>query len=374
MVNYEIVTSADRLAEICQAARQVEAVMLDTEFVRTRTLYPRLGLVQLFDGQTLALIDPIDIEDLSPLWALLTDEKVMKVLHSCSEDLEVFLHHGGVLPASVVDTQILAAFLGHGVSTGFAALVDQYLGVTLDKGESRTDWCARPLTDSQLKYAAADVHYLAPLYVALKEKVQQAGWWDAALEESRNMVDKKRKKPEPEKAYLDVKNAWQLRPRQLAVLKSLAAWRLKEAQKRDLALNFVVKDLNLWKMARFNIQTKRQMQEQGFDRKEIDIHGNTLIKLTAAAIKSDEADLPEKIDRIVDLPGYKSLMAVLKEKVSVVAEDTGLPPELLGSKKMLNRVIRWHFDNPEEADKLPLMMEGWRAPLLSAKLKAALAA
>lgn len=272
MVNYEIVTSADRLAEICQAARQVEAVMLDTEFVRTRTLYPRLGLVQLFDGQTLALIDPIDIEDLSPLWALLTDEKVMKVLHSCSEDLEVFLHHGGVLPASVVDTQILAAFLGHGVSTGFAALVDQYLGVTLDKGESRTDWCARPLTDSQLKYAAADVHYLAPLYVALKEKVQQAGWWDAALEESRNMVDKKRKKPEPEKAYLDVKNAWQLRPRQLAVLKSLAAWRLKEAQKRDLALNFVVKDLNLWKMARFNIQTKRQMQEQGFDRKEIDIH------------------------------------------------------------------------------------------------------
>lgn len=96
--------------------------------------------------------------------------------------------------------------------------------------------------------------------------------------------------------------------------------------------------------------------------------------MTAAAIKSDEADLPEKIDRIVDLPGYKSLMAVLKEKVSVVAEDTGLPPELLGSKKMLNRVIRWHFDNPEEADKLPLMMEGWRAPLLSAKLKAALAA
>ncbi|MEX8986810.1 ribonuclease D, partial [Salmonella enterica] len=133
---------------------------LDTEFVRTRTYYPQLGLIQLFDGANVALIDPLGISDWSPLKAVLRDTGITKFLHAGSEDLEVFLNAFGELPEPLIDTQILAAFCGRPLSWGFASMVEEYTGVALDKSESRTDWLARPLSERQCEYAAADVWYL----------------------------------------------------------------------------------------------------------------------------------------------------------------------------------------------------------------------
>lgn len=229
LVNYQIITQSSQLEEVCQSARNVDVVMLDTEFVRTRTYYPQLGLIQLYDGDNLSLIDPTVIEDMTAFVELLKDTSVLKVLHACGEDLEVFHNSFGCLPYPMVDTQLMAAFLGHGLSTGFAALVENYLGVELDKSESRTDWLARPLSDKQLEYAAADVYYLQPLYEQLFEKITQAGWWEAAQQESDLAASKRIKTVNQEMAYLDVKGAWQLKPSELAILKPLATWRLKEA-------------------------------------------------------------------------------------------------------------------------------------------------
>ena len=163
-VNYQIITQLKDLERVCQQAREADVVMLDTEFVRTRTYYPQLGLIQLFDGETLSLIDPIALDEMTPFVSLLKDASVLKVLHACGEDLEVFQNAFGCTPTPMVDTQIMAAFLGHGLSTGFAALVSEFVGIDLDKSESRTDWLARPLSQKQLDYAAADVYYYGDHY------------------------------------------------------------------------------------------------------------------------------------------------------------------------------------------------------------------
>lgn len=367
-MNFEVITSATRLETVCLQARDQKAVMLDTEFVRTRTLYPKLGLVQLYDGETLALIDPLEIDNLEPLWELLRDQSVTKVLHACGEDLEVFQYYAGTMPVPMIDTQVMAAFLGYGVSAGFGTLVKDFLGVELDKGEARTNWLARPLTDRQLDYAAADVYYLKPLFDKLLPLVEAKGWSEALEQECAAQVLKRMRTVDPDMAYLDVKNAWQLNPRQLAILQKVAKWRILEARKRDLALNFVLKELNLWKLARFEIKSKAVMDKEGFDNMEIQRHGNRLISLVNEVERMSPAEYPEKIVRLVDLPGYKQRVKEIKDVVNAVAEETGLMSEFLASKKQINQLISWAWTKQCPQDNLPEMLKSWRKPLFEERV------
>ena len=367
-MKFEIVTTTDRLDIICIHARQQKHVMLDTEFVRTRTLFPKLGLIQLFDGKHLALIDPLAIPDLSPLWALLEDEGVIKVLHACGEDLEVFQHHAGCIPKPMLDTQIMAAFLGHGISTGFGALVSEYVGVDLEKGEARTNWLARPLTDNQLDYAAADVEYLLPLFETLLDKVIEKEWLDAVELECNSLVEKRLKHRDINLAYLDIKNVWQLTPKQLAVLQIAAKWRVEEARKRDIALNFIVKEFNLWKLAFHHIKSKAKMSSEGFEPMEIHHHGARMIKMVLDAERLSEDQYPQPLSRLVDYPGYKQLVKVIKDQVTEVEKETGLAPEFLASKKQINQLISWAWKHDFAEEKQPDMLKTWRQPLFEARV------
>lgn len=368
LVNYQIITQTAQLDTVCQSARQADVVMLDTEFVRTRTYYPQLGLIQLFDGQNLSLIDPTVIEDMAPFVELLKDTSVLKVLHACGEDLEVFHNSFECLPYPMVDTQLMAAFLGHGLSTGFAALVESYLGVELDKSESRTDWLARPLTDKQLEYAAADVYYLQPLYEQLFEKITQAGWWDAAQQESDLLASKRIKTVNLEMAYLDVKGAWQLKPKELSILKPLATWRLKEALRRDLALNFIFKENDLLTVARLGIQNHSQMEQEGMDYRSVQRHSARIISIVKSAKKTPVDEYPEKIERLMDMPGYKQKFKVLKDEVKRASQASGLATEFLASKKQLNQLMSWVLKKDRDPAKLPDVMQSWRLELFGEKL------
>ncbi|OJI54999.1 ribonuclease D [Vibrio vulnificus] len=367
-VNYQIITENQDLVRVCSKAREADVVMLDTEFVRTRTYYPQLGLIQLFDGDTLSLIDPTVLTDMSAFTELLNDASVMKVLHACGEDLEVFHNAFGAIPVPMVDTQIMAAFLGHGLSTGFAALVEQYLNVELDKSESRTDWLARPLSDKQLEYAAADVHYLLPLYEILLEKVMAAGWWQAAQQESELQASKRVKTPNADNAYLDIKGAWQLKPRELAILKPLATWRMQEAIRRDLALNFVFKEHDLLTVARLGLTSFKRMEEEGMDVRSVQRHGNRIAAMVKSARETDPEDYPEPIERLMDLPGYKQLFKKLKDEVTHASKATGLASEFLASKKQTNQLISWVWKHQRDQNRLPDLMQGWRLDILGEKM------
>ncbi|OBT08557.1 ribonuclease D [Vibrio sp. UCD-FRSSP16_10] len=367
-MNFQIVTDTQTLAKACTQARQKEAVMLDTEFVRTRTFFPQLGLVQMYDGELLSLIDTTVIDDITPIVELLQDQDLLKVLHACGEDIEVFQHHFQSVPTPMADTQVMAAFLGHGLSTGFASLVSEYLSVDLDKSESRTDWLARPLTDKQLDYAAADVFYLKPLFDKLHAALQESGHWQDALQESKHQVGKRIRHHNPENAYLDIKGAWQLSPKQLNVLKPLAIWRYETALRKDLALNFVFKEADLLSVARFNLTSSRDMERQECDVRSVRRYSTVLGNIVRNAQNTPESEWPEKIDRLVDLPNYKQTFKTLKDEVNTVVKQSHFAPEFLASKKQINQLISWVWRKDKAEDATPDLMQGWRKSLLGERL------
>jgi ribonuclease D len=370
-VNYSLIDQDEQLAEVCQKARQHTAVALDTEFVRTRTYYPQLGLIQLFDDHQLVLIDPLAIRDWSPFIALLTDTAVTKFLHAGGEDLEVFLHRFGVLPQPMIDTQILAAFSGQPLSWGFASMVAHFTQVELDKSESRTDWLARPLTERQCQYAAADVHYLLPIAHQLMVQTEAAGNMAAALSECDNLCQRRLDSLAPEEAWRDITNAWQLRPRQLAALQRLAAWRLKLAREKDMAVNFVVREEHLWKVARFMPGSLGELDHLGLSGHEIRFHGKTLVALVAEAQALDESELPAALGNLIDHPHYKQVFKAMKALVQQVSEQSGLSAELLASRRQINQLLNWHWQL-KSGNALPELISGWRSELMADRLRALL--
>ncbi|MBF3228277.1 ribonuclease D, partial [Pseudomonas aeruginosa] len=206
------------LAQQCREWRTQPYLALDTEFMRVDTFYPAAGLVQVGDGRQEWLIDPLLIQDWSPFAELLEDERVVKVLHACSEDLEVFLRLTGSLPVPLFDTQLAAAYLGMAHSMGYSKLVKEVLDIDLPKDETRSDWLQRPLTEMQMRYAADDVQHLAQVYLALDARLseEKRAW---LLEDGAELVANLCRESDPREAYREVKLGWRLRPQQLAVLR-----------------------------------------------------------------------------------------------------------------------------------------------------------
>lgn len=366
-MNYQLIVSNEELAQVCQQAQQFSQVALDTEFVRTRTYYPQLGLIQLFDGENLTLIDPLPITAWQPFIDLLTNQNVVKFLHAGSEDLEVFLNAFGVMPAPFVDSQILAAFSGRPLSCGFARLVAETTQIELDKSESRTDWMARPLTQKQCDYAAADVLYLLPLARQLEQETLAAGWMDAALDECLALCRRRQEVLQPELAYLEIGNAWQLRPRQLAVLQKLASWRLIQARQRDLAVNFVVREENLWQVARYQPHSLGELEALGLSGPEIRYHGRMLLALVVEGEAIEDDALPAPIPNLIDQPGYKKIFKEIKALIQTVSEETGLSVELLASRRQINQLLNWHW-KLKTKEHAPELVSGWRGKLLAERL------
>ncbi|MCU9997514.1 ribonuclease D [[Pasteurella] aerogenes] len=357
--HFVVISSNQDLYEVCLQAERKSAVALDTEFVRTRTYYAQLGLIQLYDGEQVSLIDPNHIDDFSPFIRLLANPKVVKVLHASSEDLEVFQHYFQQLPTPMLDTQIIAAFLGLGNSVGLASLLKHYFGLEMDKGASRTDWLARPLSDTQLYYAAADVWYLLPLYVRMQQALSQTAWQSAVEYDCENLLHKREQGKDSEMAYLNIPNAWKLNSEELMRLKLLAKWRQEEAIKRNLALNFVVKGENLWQVAKYNPKHTSALLEIGLSTQEVRIHGKKMLQVLEQMKRIDMADYPPVINRIADDPRYRRAIKLLQQHVKDVVPPT-LAPEVLAGKKSLESLLRWIWLKQQDPNQLPELLCGWR--------------
>lgn len=358
-IDYRWIDTNQALLSACEQAAGKPAIALDTEFVRTRSFYPKLGLVQLFDGEQVSLIDFDVISEPQPFIDLLANRNVVKVLHAASEDLEVFQHRFNQLPEPLVDTQIVAAFLGLGQSVGFASLVQRYLDVVLDKGASRTDWLARPLSEAQKQYAACDVWYLLPIYQQMQQALANFAWREAVLEECQNLLLKRSQPIRFDKLYKEISNAWRLEPQQLAVLQLLTRWRYEEAEKRDLALNFVVKEANLWQIAQTMPKHTSALLEF-MHPNEVRIHGKKLLWLVEQGRNLPAEQYPEKIRRLVDEAGYKLALKSLQEGLEA-CKPADLPAELIASKRQLNQLFSW-VKKGQDPQKLPELLTGWRTP------------
>jgi ribonuclease D len=363
----------ESLISLCHQLSKASILTIDTEFVRTRTLYPRLGLLQVCDGEVVALIDPISIQDLTPFWSLLTDPNIEKVLHACSEDLEVFLTQANCRPVNLIDSQVMMSFLGHGLSLGYAAMVKHYLDIELDKSDSRTDWTKRPLTPSQIEYAGADVEYLYIVYPKLKKELIQTPWFEAAQQETALMIERKFTPIDDSQLYLNVKMSWRLNAKQLNSLKFLTQWRYQQAKKRDLPISFVAKDQTIIGVAQTLPKNVGVMAGiEGVDVLDIRHKGKAMLAVLKQAEQVDEEQYPDKIKRLDEYPGYKQTFKKVKTFIANIAKEHEQQVENFASKKQINQFLTWHYQlNIEsiDADKIDVLRD-WRFLFFGEKLLA----
>ncbi len=367
-LDYQLITSDSALQRICEQARTRKEVALDTEFIRTHTYYPQLGLMQLYDGENLSLIDPLVIREWQPFCQLLQDKNVVKFLHAGGEDIEVFLHFFNQLATPMIDSQILAAFTGHNLSCGLATLVKQYCGVELNKNASRTDWLMRPLSEEQCHYAAADVFHLLPLAKQLVAETVAAGWMEAVEYECLLLVHRRSQILDPALAYRKIARAWQLSIPELACLQKLAEWRLNEARERNLAVNFVIREERLWKVARYRPTSLGELNSLGLSRLEVHSHGKALLESVAQGNLAPEKLLLPLATTLFEQHNYKEAFKEIKKKVQLTSLTCGLNSELLASRRQINQLLKWHWQ-PKSTEQLPELITAWRAELLASPLQ-----
>ncbi|RZM80670.1 ribonuclease D [Pseudoalteromonas rubra] len=367
-MQYQFIQQQAELDAFIANLSDSQVLAIDTEFMRRRTLYPEIALIQVYDGEHLALIDPLSELDFSGLWHLLRDEQIVKVLHSPSEDIEVFQKFAGFVPTPLFDTQFALQLLGEGNCVGFANMVKSMLDIELDKSMSRTDWLKRPLQASQLEYAAADVFYLLPCYQTISKKIAEKGLSHIVTCESQLIAQKRAFRTPDHYLYLGIKNVWQLKPRDLAVLRTLASWRQNKAEKKNLALNFVLKEHNMVEIAKRRPSSLNSLRNvPGVEPMEVNRSGKEILACIEAGKAVQESELPARVQRLIDYPGYKGAAKEIKQAIAEVAREHDIPVDVFASKKQINQVIGWNWKLDEQQRKTflkPDLFQGWRHEIL----------
>lgn len=352
------IDSFAELDALCQRCSLQTAIAVDTEFMRSSTFYPKVGLLQINDGQNNFLIDPLAFTstELEPLRQLWQDQSVVKVLHACSEDLEVFQYWLGVLPSPLFDSQVAASYSGCGFSLSYAKLVNHFLGLELEKGETRSDWLKRPLSESQCHYAALDVEYLLEIYQRLKTDLEQKERLQCVQEDCQRLLNNAQRTADPQQAYLKIKSAWRLSSRSLSALQTLCAWREEQARLRDIPRSRLLKDPHLFAMAKRPAnQVKDLSRIEDFPPRTLREDGQTLVRLIQAAVQ-DESHWPQALDKPLSVEQGQQ-MKLLREQGHKLAQAKQLAPELLFNKKEWEELLRhFLFTSPLQSDRF----NGWR--------------
>ena len=352
----------DQLAELCANWRLQAAIAVDTEFMRSETFYPIAGLLQIGDGKGCYLIDPLAINNNAPLRELMLDPAVTKVLHSCSEDLEVFQRWLDVVPAPIFDTQIAAAFAGLGFSLGYSSLVKTLLTIEIPKDETRSDWLQRPLSVAQLKYAALDVAHMLVVYGKLLQLLKANERLEWVKSDCADLVANARKADDFLDAYQKVGFAWKLRPQELAVLRDLCIWREREARARNIPRNRLIKEPSLWEIARKKVQDLALLPKvPDIPARTVKHDGETIVKIVVDALSSAETSWPARLDPPL-AQSEGPLMKALKSFVREFAEQQQIPAEVLIRKKDYEFIVRSGMKGGTY--QLPVRLQGWRFGLI----------
>jgi len=353
MSQYTWVERSEDLARLCQQWSKLSHVGLDTEFIRERTFYPIAALIQVNDGDANYLIDPTVIDDLSPLKTFLQDTECIKVMHSCSEDLEVFAQLLGGHVEPLADTQVAGALLGLGVSMGYANICKSQLGIDVDKGETRSNWLQRPLTESQRHYAALDVEHLLPLYDTLLDQLEDEGKADMFDQECERIEFQATQSMDFQEAYTRIKAGWKMPAHKLNRLRSLAAWREEQARLRDIPRNHVIRDSGLINLVESEAKSVDDLKGlQDVSPPYIRKYGEKILELLQQADLQPREQWPERMDKPLS-KGQAKLMSQFKHLLTEKAEAMMIAPELLGSKRDVEPVIRASIANqPIDLDYL----------------------
>ena len=340
----------DQLEAFCARAAGSKVIAVDTEFLREKTYFPKLCLVQVSFGDEIAAIDPLAIDDLSPLARLFEDRSVTKVFHACSQDLEVILDGMGCVCAPVFDTQLAAAFLGLRQQVSYGALVEAYCGVRLPKAESLTDWSRRPLDPEQLDYAEDDVRYLPGIYGRMVSQLVEGDRLSWVLPEMEALCDPSRIRRAPEEAYLRLRRAGSLTRRQLALAREVCAWRERSAAERDIPRKWVASDevvVEICKRAPGSRERLRRIR--GTDQiPERDARG--LIEAVARGQACPADECPKVNRHLRPSPETEGVIDLMYAVLRLVSERSGVATQLIATRDDLLDFLQDRESSPLSRD------------------------
>ncbi|HZL03878.1 MAG TPA: ribonuclease D [Coriobacteriia bacterium] len=356
------VDTSEALNELVSLLEGAVTLAIDTEFMRERTYYARLCLIQIATDDVTAIIDPLSIRDLEPLFAVFRNPAVTKVFHAGSQDLEILYRLMGTVPAPVFDTQTAATLLGMPTQVSYQQLVHSLLGVSLGKGHTYTDWAARPLSAEQVDYALDDVRYLPSAYRTMRERLEGEGRLAWLEQDFARMADSATYEVVPEEQYRRVKRASSLDRRSLAILRELAAWREFEAQRRDLPKRWVVSDEALLEIARRTPADSQALQGvRGLNEQVARRHAGAILGAINRGREIPDDELP-RLPKRKRLEGDVSdITDLLSALLRLRAREHGVAPTLIATRDELERFAAG------ERDESPLG-SGWRHTLVGAEL------
>jgi ribonuclease D len=357
-----LVTSSDELRHASERIEESGSMSLDTEFMREKTYRARLCLVQVAANDHIFLLDPLSGLDLQPIADLIADPSVEVLVHAGKQDFDIFFERYGVVPKNVFDVQLAASFAGYGASLPYGRLVEEILGLPLEKGESYTDWCARPLTGSQLRYASDDVRYLPAIAAKLRSQLAEMGRSAWIREEMGFYETPDSYGSRPEEAWKKVTGRGGLRPRQVTVLKELARWREEAAAQRDLPRGWVVKDPTLIELARRAPSNGNDLLAiRGLTSKEVDRSGHALLEAIQRGRKAPEVELPAQPARSAQQRA-RMISGLADAIVRSRCDHADIATEVVATRGELEALLLDVFSGAvDEADHR--LLRGWRREL-----------
>jgi len=351
-IKFDYIDTDEQLIAFSRRIEQAAWMAVDTEFMRERTYYAQLALIQIATEDAFALIDVPALSSLAPLEDAFSRRGCLKIMHSASQDLEVLSQSMGVMPAPLFDTQIAASFLGEPDQIAYGAIVKQRLGIALDKDQTRTNWLQRPLSPAQLGYAELDVLYLYELYTQLLAELETVGRLEWVQAESQALADKTMSGVDIDNAWTRIKGLGRLTAQQQNIVRALAAWREERAQNRDLPREWVLKKQAIIGLARMQPTSPNQMHDiEGLHSKQVQNMGKMLIRLVqqAADQSVDTWPEPEQELNAGQRGQTKKIMAELRR----IGEAQKIAPSLIANRNAVEQLVLGQRDLA--------LLRGWRA-------------
>jgi ribonuclease D len=355
------ITTTSALAAVCRRMACHSFVTVDTEFLRETTYYPLLCVAQMASPDEAVVVDALAPGmDLSPFYTLMANEKVMKVFHAARQDIEIVWHAAKLIPHPIFDTQVAAMVLGYGDSISYDQLVQRITGDALDKSHRFTDWTRRPLSDAQLAYAVSDVTHLRQVYLALVEDLKRRGRADWVEDEMRVLTSPETYRMEPDNAWQRLKTRVR-KPRELAVLIEVAAWREREAQSRDVPRSRVLKDeaiADIAVQAPTTTDALRNLRSlpKGFERSR---WGEAIVAAVSRGLERDPKTLPLQ-SRVQTAPNGAATVELLKVLLRMISERHHVAAKVIATVDDLERIAA------DDGADVPAL-NGWRRELFGEK-------
>lgn len=350
------VDTPQALTELCQELQSADVIAVDTEFIREKTYYAKLCLIQVASNSVTACVDPLALNNLDELLAILYSPDKLKLFHAAWQDLEIFSDLWERIPTPVFDTQIAAALLGFSDQIGYANLAEQLLGVQLDKTATRTDWSQRPLSPQQLAYAADDVNYLLQLYPIILQRLTKLGRNNWLEEDFTALTDPTSYAKSADLAWQRVSGHGRLKPRQLAALQRLAAWREQQARQRNKPRKWILSDDILLMLARHLPSDYATLAKvRGLPERLLNQSGEELIAAINAALALADNALPTVSQNERLTPDQECLADTLMAYLRLLAQENQISPASLSTRKEIEKMVRGKRDIP--------LLHGWRGHL-----------